>query len=317
MSDPEALYDFGRYLQSQRRSQQITLEDVSLHTKIRIVVLKQIENEDLSHLPEPTITKGFIRAFAQAVGSDLNEAIKRYEARLAADSQANQAQDDSQEAPTPFWRRILPVLILFALLVALAFYFSGRWNTAKTPHLTTPSPEPEKIETRIPQNIEAESAEETPQTPTQTPIIDQTPQPQTQQAPSVDTDATPEPQAEAGSVDIQPEINPTQTSTIEDVDLPAESTLDAETQDNGSQPFPIEEIRTLAVTAVERTWFRVTIDKNTSKELILNPGKRAVFKAHETFELLIGNAAGLQIELDGQQVPVQGKSGKVVSLTLP
>lgn len=312
MSDPEALYDFGRYLQHQRRSQQITLEDVSLHTKIRIVVLKQIENEDLSHLPEPTITKGFIRAFAQAVGCDLNEAVKRYEARLAADFQANQAQNSSEEAPTPFWRRILPVLILFALLVALVFYFSDRLDKAtKAPHLTTPLLEPEKIETRMPQNIEGESAKETPQTP----VIDQTPQPQTQPAPSVDTDTAPEPQAD--SVGIQPDISPTQTPIKEDVDLSAEPTLDAETQGNGSQPLPIEDIRTLTITAVERTWFRVTIDKNTSKELILSPGERAVFKAHETFELLVGNAAGLQIELDGQQVPVQGKSGKVISLTLP
>lgn len=317
MPDSEALYDFGRYLQTQRRSQQITLEDVSLRTKIRIVVLKQIENEDLSHLPDPTIAKGFIRAFAQAVGCDLDEAVRRYELRLAADIQANQVQDDPEERPSLFWRRILPVFILFALLVALAFYLSGRWDTAEKPlKRATPSPEPRVIETQSPQDTKkTASTEKTLQTPSQTPTIDQTPQPQTQQTQPADTEAAP--QDQSASDDIQPDDNPTQTPIQDNINLSVEPTPVTGSQDSNEPISPLEEMRTLAVTAVERTWFKITIDKNTSKELILNPGEHAEFKAQETFELLIGNAAGLQIALDSQPVPIKGKRGKVVSLTLP
>jgi len=68
----------------------------------------------------------------------------------------------------------------------------------------------------------------------------------------------------------------------------------------------------LQVRGKEETWLRVTIDGRQTKELFLHPGQSVEWSAERGFMLTLGNAGGIELTLDGQVLPVLGKSGQVV-----
>jgi cytoskeletal protein RodZ len=67
----------------------------------------------------------------------------------------------------------------------------------------------------------------------------------------------------------------------------------------------------------ENTWIKVIVDDAPAEEYFLKPGDRLQLAAKNNYNLLIGNAGGVSVQLDGQPVPVPGKSGDVVNLQLP
>jgi transcriptional regulator with XRE-family HTH domain len=73
----------------------------------------------------------------------------------------------------------------------------------------------------------------------------------------------------------------------------------------------------LKVTAVESTWLKIIVDETESSEHTLTTGEKLELEAASGFNLLIGNAAGLQITLDDKPVTLQGGSGQVVTINLP
>ena len=76
---------FGRYLKSKRLEKGISLKMVSGETRIGLDTLAHIEDEDVEKLPAEVFTKGFLRAYAKAVGADGDEAFRRR--RLAGSAQ--------------------------------------------------------------------------------------------------------------------------------------------------------------------------------------------------------------------------------------
>ena len=68
---------FGRYLKRIRLEKRIQLEEVSQETRIGIDNLLLIENQDHGRLPDEVFVKGFLRAYAQVIDADGDEAVKR------------------------------------------------------------------------------------------------------------------------------------------------------------------------------------------------------------------------------------------------
>lgn len=73
----------------------------------------------------------------------------------------------------------------------------------------------------------------------------------------------------------------------------------------------------LKIVTVEKTWLKVIIDDQKSREYSLNPGDRLEFEALSEFNLLIGNAAGVHLNINDKDLPVPGKKGQVVTLKIP
>lgn len=73
----------------------------------------------------------------------------------------------------------------------------------------------------------------------------------------------------------------------------------------------------LTVSAQEDGWIKVSIDQGTPSEHTLKAGNQVKLEAQASFNLLIGNAAGIKMNLDGKPVHVPGKRGEVVNLHLP
>jgi cytoskeleton protein RodZ len=74
---------FGEELRRERLVREIPLEEISAATKISLRLLKALEDSDLSRLPAPAFTRGFIRSYALHIGIDPEEKVCAYLADLA------------------------------------------------------------------------------------------------------------------------------------------------------------------------------------------------------------------------------------------
>ncbi len=74
----------------------------------------------------------------------------------------------------------------------------------------------------------------------------------------------------------------------------------------------------LIVRAQEATWLSVRADQKDAREVLLQPEQVARFEAQTGFRVIVGNAGGVTLSLDGTPLPPLGRSGEVVrDLVLP
>src|SRR6266705_6000893 len=71
----------GDYLRDLRDRRGISLEEISRVTRVASGYLEALESDRFSALPPPVFTRGFIRAYCQALGESPDEALPRYDGR--------------------------------------------------------------------------------------------------------------------------------------------------------------------------------------------------------------------------------------------
>ena len=74
---------------------------------------------------------------------------------------------------------------------------------------------------------------------------------------------------------------------------------------------------TLKAVVHAQTWLRIDTDGQTIRQVLLRPGESLSWEADQYFRLRVGNAGGIVLFLDGEQLPALGGSGEVRDLTLP
>src|SRR5215471_6647305 len=74
---------FGEELRRERLIRDVSLEEISAATKISVRLLTALESSDVSKLPAPVYSRGFIRAYAKYLGLDPDEMINAYLADIA------------------------------------------------------------------------------------------------------------------------------------------------------------------------------------------------------------------------------------------
>ncbi len=76
-------------------------------------------------------------------------------------------------------------------------------------------------------------------------------------------------------------------------------------------------LHTVSLIASDTTWVSATFDEKTTKEMLLRPGDRISWTVKRNVSLVIGNAAGVKVVFDGQEIVLPGGKGKVVRTRLP
>jgi cytoskeleton protein RodZ len=91
-----------------------------------------------------------------------------------------------------------------------------------------------------------------------------------------------------------------------------------------TQPVPVSAAdakpaaQRLVIHAVEPTWIRVQVDDGQVSEELLPAGAGREWTAARRFVLTVGNAGGLEIDLNGKRIPALGARGAVIQkLVLP
>lgn len=74
----------------------------------------------------------------------------------------------------------------------------------------------------------------------------------------------------------------------------------------------------LILKGLDKSWVLVTLDDGkSSSELDISQGDVRTFRAEKSFKLRIGNAGGVDLQLNGKPLGVLGTTGEVVEITLP
>jgi len=113
---------FGQYLQTLRLESKISLEKISVETRIGLSMLQLIEKEDHDKLPDEVFVKGFLRAYAKAIGADGTEAVRRYESRLQVLQKLDGTDLESVTTPTRWWGRLILVTALYLTLICVSIF---------------------------------------------------------------------------------------------------------------------------------------------------------------------------------------------------
>jgi len=66
-----------------------------------------------------------------------------------------------------------------------------------------------------------------------------------------------------------------------------------------------------------RTWIAIHVDDQPEKEYLFQPGGTFTWEAHEGFDILVGNAGGIDFVLNGTKIGTLGGEGEVVRIRLP
>ena len=116
---------FGQYLQTLRLEKKMSLEKISAETRIGMSMLQLIEKEDHDKLPDEVFVKGFLRAYAKAIGADGDEAVRRYESRLEVVHKLDNTNLDSVTGSARSWWKLLLVSGLYLTLIIVILFGHG------------------------------------------------------------------------------------------------------------------------------------------------------------------------------------------------
>src|SRR5258707_7623779 len=72
------LPSFGAKLKLEREKRAVTLEQISLSTKIGMRMLQALEEDKFNQLPGGIFNKGFVRSYARHIGLDEDQTITEY-----------------------------------------------------------------------------------------------------------------------------------------------------------------------------------------------------------------------------------------------
>jgi hypothetical protein len=109
----------GEYLQRLRVSSAMSLSEVSRATRIPTAALEAIEADQFESLPGDVFVKGFLRAYARAVGANADEVLALYHASRRSVVSAPIPVAAPVEAARPGHGKRFGVAIAFVLILIL------------------------------------------------------------------------------------------------------------------------------------------------------------------------------------------------------
>ncbi len=282
----------GSYLRELRERRGVSLEEIARSTRVLHRYLEAIEADDFVALPALVFTKGFIRAYCQALDVTPDEALALYEERRAASGEGGRpAVAGARATPAPEPGLVTrkrreesgraenrgrgAVLASFVMLVVLglALFAVTFWLQPPREHrAAAPAGEPRSIPGPAAPAPKAGVSADAPARDRQAPVA-----------------ARPEAAAPAPAAPEAP-------VTLAGVTSP---------------------YRLVARTS-ELTWIRVRTEDGRTSEENIPPGETREWVSNRPFVLTIGNAGGVALELNGRRLAPLGPRGAVIErLVLP
>ena len=115
--------------------------------------------------------------------------------------------------------------------------------------------------------------------------------------------------SDAGSADLA--LPPMQMPPQHPAEAKAEQPLEA-----AAAPGRPESHK-LIITAVEECWVHSNADKTDTRQFSLRKGDTFALTFNKTLELKLGNAGGVRLRYDGEDLPPPGTSGQVRTISFP
>ena len=309
----------GETLRRERVKRNLELQQVSDELKISKRFLDAIEREAFGELPGAIFVRSFVRQYARLLGLDEDdlaaEAQRILEPEVEEEPRVrNPSMPPVEKVRVPpmrawgsvgdggrfRWSSILPALgLVVAVTLVCSFVYtwwqrerrSGAVSAAQTKVSTRPAPPPAALPV-----------------PSAPAALDmgQTPAAQSEAS----TEARPAPASAGQGPSAGPPANVRPPAPM--AEAPAASPLQAgtATAQAAMQPVRVE------VTALATTWVRARTDGKYAFSGTLNPNQSRTVEARESVELLLGDAAGVSVVLNGKPIGAVGPKGQVRTVQL-
>jgi cytoskeleton protein RodZ len=297
----------GTYLRHLREERGLSIDEMARVTRVAPRYLEALEREDFTGLPAAVFTKGYIRAYCQAVNVPVDEALARYAEKVdvAVGPPAPTVTPAAARASERGRRSRSTLLVSFVLLVGfgLALFVVALFVQSGRPEIGGRRAEPRTLSP----GARAPEVPATPPPATSAPAA--APPPAATRGPSASPPSAPRPPDARSS-------RPTQTR-------PAPAPAPSRTAGVVADPPPLRlrgvasPYRLVARTS-ESTWLRVRTEDGRATEETIPAGQVREWISNRPFVVTIGNAAGVALELNGQRLPALGGRGVVIDrLILP
>jgi cytoskeletal protein RodZ len=281
--------ELGRLLSEARSAKGASLAEVEASTRIRQKYVEALESGSFADLPRGAVARGFLRSYADYLGLDADVVLGMYaqesgdtgdEVPIAEPGKPRYVDYRPLEVelldtrPSLGWLRWLVALLVVVAMAAVVLWFLGRSRGGGWSSLAF------WVQ------------------PTATPTATNTPTPWVITAtPSPVPSVTPVPAAPTSDLLLLP--TPTVPATIAPTSLPT------------ATPEIVAQIA-MTLTVNQRSWIRVVADGEVVQEGILEQGESRFWNAFEAINVRTGNAGGVNLVLNGEDLGPLGEIGQVI-----
>jgi cytoskeletal protein RodZ len=308
----------GDLLRRSREERHIDLDEAVRVTRIRRHSLEALENEEWSKLPSEVFVKGFLKSYAEFLGLD-KEMVLNYYVR-SSPFQRHKPQMLKEISIQPRRMHLIIIITFLALaLIAAGIFLKGKdisvigkaFQHLETQSLVEKEEDVAKREGyRVQDDKEREAiflADE--------PLVEKAEEVASTPKSIEDTLVPEQPTIteETKEVVEKEEKTALKSKSTEYTTIPEEPTIPEETSDES----PLSPRFILSANVNSLTWIAVYIDDEPVKEYLLQPGDKMRWEADKGFDILVGNAGGIEFFLNGKEVGHLGLEGRVVRLKLP
>jgi|CZLA01.1.fsa_nt_gi cytoskeleton protein RodZ len=284
------LPSFGEKLKLEREKRKITLEEISVSTKIGTRMLQALEEDKFNQLPGGIFNKGFVRAYARFVGLDEDQTVANY---LEASGDAPpvsteiapredgarenaehvrrlEASADGPGRPIP-WGLFAAILLVVALALSL-------WSHRQREHARQSVQPPP---TAAPQPVSGPGSGEDRSTGSPNSSSPSSSSPSSPTAGEVPSSAAPK--------------TPQALATATPASSPGEFTV--------------------LIQAREESWISITADGKTISSELLPAGSERAIRGRKEVTVKAGNAGGVDFRFNGKKLDFGGEFGEVKIVT--
>lgn len=291
------LSDLGQLLRQAREDQRISLEALEQETRIRQKYILALEEGRYDELPTPGHIHGFMRNYALCLGLDMQEVEELY----AKDRGAHHRFEPRIFHPKniallpkkPLLRANVLLVIVIVMLLGTAgwFFWQYGWPWLRPQIMPQPTA-----------------------TATATVSLTLTPS-RTATREAIAPTSTPEDETATATPTVEPTIasEPTATATPT-VDAPLVLPTPTARPTNTPTPEPTleQEGVTLLLKFVDRVWLQISVDGQDLPGEMFETGEEKEWQAEDTIYLICGNAGGVEVTVNGEELGVLGERAEVV-----
>lgn len=313
------LEELGAVLRAEREKRGLSIEDAANHLKIGARLLRALEAGDSSSLPHLAYTKGFIRSYSAYVGLSTEEVSAALSALEAENEEASIQQTPLPDVILTPRRSFKPFLSVFVVvLLCIGVYLVWQHGaldvlTSQTRRQAQPAPmqSPDSAETP---SVGAEARNLVPgREARQNGTAGQPAAAATDSGPQTGRPAAPAAsgaQQTPGAQGTIPAAPPTTSG-------PATTPGTAAATPAASAQTPVTGPHKVIITATEECWVHSNADHTDTRQFSLRKGDTFALTFTKSLELKLGNAGGVRLRYDGEELPPVGASGQVRTLTFP
>ncbi len=284
---------FGEKLKQEREKRKMTLEEISVSTKIGTRMLQALEENKFNQLPGGIFNKGFVRAYSRCVGLDEDQAVADYLAAsgdspsVSAEIAARERQLEEENAgeviriegssSSPNRQMLWGIFAAILLIVALALFF---WSHRQREH--------RKQAAQVAPTAEASSS-----TSSNTAL------------------------AGANGVGVSPNsLLPSSAPATQSATTHSTTGSPAHPQPaNPPLPTPVAGQFIVVVQAREQSWVSILADGERVPSELLEAGAERAIQARREVIVKAGNAGGVDFLFNGKKMAVGGDFGEVRTVT--